>query len=172
MSSDNFGASAQAEGQRREVPPTGGYPPHPSYPSYPSYPSAYPSTGGAAPYPYYPPYAYYPPPMSVQISSWAITSLICAIVGVVTLNIIAGALGAIFGHVALREIKNANGWREGHGMAMAGTIIGYVALGLALLVIAFYVLYFIFIITLFQSIPTTTPEGLVTSLLGILPLPR
>jgi Domain of unknown function (DUF4190) len=169
MSSENFGASAQTEGQQREVPPAGTYP---SYPSYPSYPQAYPATGGATPYPYFPPYAYYPPPMAVQLSSWAITSLICAIVGLASLNIIAAALGAIFGHVALREIKNANGWREGHGMAMAGTIIGYVALGLALLVIAFYVLYFIFIISLFQSIPTTPPTDLVAPLLGVLQLLR
>jgi hypothetical protein len=95
--------------------------------------------------------------MSVQLSSWAIASLICGIVGIASLNIIAGALGAIFGHIALREIKNSNGWREGRSMALAGTIVGYVALGLALLVIAFYVLYLIFIFSFLSTFPTSSP---------------
>ncbi|HEV8192489.1 MAG TPA: DUF4190 domain-containing protein [Ktedonobacterales bacterium] len=33
------------------------------------------------------------------------------------MNFIPAVLGAIFGHVTLREIKNSNGWRDGRGMA-------------------------------------------------------
>src|SRR5690348_13717221 len=109
MSSENVGASTPSEGQQREFPPTGGYP---------QGPWANPAAGGAAsypnPYPYYPPYGYYSPP-AVQTSGWAIASLVCGIVGIATLNFIPGLLGAIFGHVALREIKSSNGWRDGRG---------------------------------------------------------
>lgn len=156
MASDSPTPGVQTETQQRDLPP---------FSSYPGYPPAYPMSGGAATYGYYPPVAYYPPPMSVQLSTWAITSLICSIVGIASLNIILALLGVIFGHVSLREIKAANGWREGRGMALAGTIVGYVGLGLALLVITFYVLYIIAFISFVQSIPPSpTPEGFVTHL--------
>ena len=162
MSTENVGAGAQAEGSQR------GYPPLPPG-GYPSYPPSYPAPGGM-PYGYPQPYAYYPPPMSVQLSSWAIASLVCGVVGIATLNIIAAGLGAIFGHVALREIKDSNGWREGRSMALAGTIVGYVALGLALMVFAFYILYLIFIFSFLQSIPNTSPNDFIGHLLNALQL--
>src|SRR5579859_7152349 len=58
----------------------------------------------------------------------AIASLICSIVGI-------AILGIIFGHIALSEIKRSNGWQEGRGMALAGLIIGYIEIGLTVLVL-------------------------------------
>ncbi len=156
MSSENVGASTPSDGQQREFPPTGGYP---------QTPWAYPAAGGAAPYPHYPPYGYYSP-LTIQTSGWAIASLVCAIVGIATLNFIPGLLGAIFGHVALREIKSSNGWRNGQGMAMAGMIIGYIATGLSLLIVVLYILYLIFIFSFLQSIPETTPTDFAPHLLA------
>lgn len=180
MSSENGEASAQVEGQRSDLPPTGDYPPN----SW-----GYPPTGGA-PYPPYQPYAPYPYPYyyapygygygayswpAPQTSGMAIASLVCSIVGLVAIGALGGvvsAVGVIFGHLALREIKNSNGWRGGRGLALSGTIIGYIGIGLSLLFLALYVLYLIFIVALFQSYPTTSPEDLVPHLLGALQLLR
>lgn len=104
---------------------------YPTGSDYQDYPPPYPP--GANPPPpggYGPPYpgyqSYYPGPMPPSTNSWAIASLVCSIVGV-------SILGIIFGHIALGEIKRSNGWQTGHGMALAGLIIGYLEIGLALI---------------------------------------
>lgn len=96
------------------------------------------------PPPNYPPsYAgyqqYYPGPMARSTNPWAIASLICSIVGI-------SILGVIFGHIAMSEIKRSNGWQDGHGMALAGLIIGYIEIGVSLLV-------FILIVGFVRSAP-------------------
>lgn len=65
--------------------------------------------------------------MPPSTNPWAIASLICSIVGI-------SILGIIFGHIALSEIKRANGWYTGRGMALAGLIIGYAGIALTILV--------------------------------------
>lgn len=174
MSSENAEVSAAESGPRPDGLPTSEYPPYPwgyppatsamPYPPYQPYPSY-------APYPnpyYYPAYGYgyysYPTP---QTSGWAIASLICSIAGMVMLGVIFSVVGVIFGHIAMREIKNSNGWRGGQGMALAGLIVGYIGLGLSLIVLTLYFLYLTFIVTLFQSYPTTDPTDFVPHLLTV-----
>lgn len=109
-----------------------GYPP--PYPPNYSTPgaSARPPGSSAPPYPGYQPY--YPGPMPPSTNPWAIASLICSIVGV-------SLLGVIFGDIALSEIKRSNGWQVGHGMALAGLIVGFVEIGLGIL---FAIVFFSF----------------------------
>jgi serine/threonine protein kinase len=47
---------------------------------------------------------------------------------------IPGVLAAIFGHLALRDIRRSGGRMKGHGLAIAGLVLGYFSIGLALLV--------------------------------------
>ena len=49
--------------------------------------------------------------------------------------------GIICGHIALGQIKRTG--ESGHGLAFAGTIIGYVLSGLTLLFLLFYVIFFV-----------------------------
>ena len=49
--------------------------------------------------------------------------------------------GIIAGHIALGQIKRTG--EGGHGLALAGTIIGYVLTGLGLLVALFYIIFFV-----------------------------
>ncbi len=65
-----------------------------------------------------------------------------------TLAIIAIILGFVFplggiicGHIALGQIKRTG--ESGHGLALAGTIIGYVLTGLTLLFVLVYVIFFV-----------------------------
>ena len=57
-------------------------------------------------------------------------ALLCAPVGIVT-----GIGAAVCGHIALSKIKTDPDRWEGHGVALAGTIIGYAATALCLLTV-------------------------------------
>jgi hypothetical protein len=51
-----------------------------------------------------------------------------------------GALGAILGHVARRQIRLR--YEGGEGMALAGIIVGWIAFGLGLIISAAFVVFF------------------------------
>lgn len=52
-------------------------------------------------------------------NSLAIASFVCSLLGI-------SLLGVIFGHIALRQIRRANGRMHGRGLAIAGLILGYI----------------------------------------------
>lgn len=81
--------------------------------------------------------------MAPATSGYAIASLICSLLGYIGGFGIGPILGIIFGHLAIREIDRSNGMLQGRGMAQAGLILGYIALGLALLMLVGFALIFI-----------------------------
>lgn len=87
--------------------------------------------GPQQPYPYGPAYGY-PPPTSTN--GMAIGSLVTSIFGFLCYGI-PGAVGAVLGHVALRQIARSG--QQGRGLALAGVIVGWLSFGLwaALLVV-------------------------------------
>ena len=72
----------------------------------------------------------YTPP---QTSGLAIASLVCSLTGF-------SLLAVIFGHIALGKIRRSNGAVEGRGLALAGTIVGYVGFALFIAIIIFTVI--------------------------------
>ena len=92
--------------------------------------------------PYYQP-GYYPGPMPAPTNGMAIASLSCSVASFVIIPLIGAILGVIFGHMALGQINASNGREQGRGMAQAGLIIGYIHLGLFVLVIAIVILFII-----------------------------
>ncbi|OKI61672.1 DUF4190 domain-containing protein [Micromonospora sp. CB01531] len=84
----------------------------------------------AVPYPAFPPVAR---PVAVQpplTSGMATASLVLGILGVLGGWCLFGLpciLAVILGHVAMRETRD--GTRSGHGMAVAGLVLGYVFVG-------------------------------------------
>ena len=71
-------------------------------------------------------------------SGWAVASLVLGIVGMLTFictGVVLGLLAAICGHIALSRIKKAAGLVTGHDLAVAGMIMGYLALILMLLLL-------------------------------------
>ena len=68
---------------------------------------------------------------SLVLSGIAICGFCCG------LFLVAAVAGVVCGHLALSKIK-ANPELEGHGLAMSGIIIGYVAIGLVLIRILFF----------------------------------
>jgi len=69
--------------------------------------------------------------LSLVFSGIAICGFCCG------LFIVAAIAGVVCGHLALSKIK-ANPELEGHGLAMSGIIIGYVAIGLVLIRVLFF----------------------------------
>jgi Domain of unknown function (DUF4190) len=70
-------------------------------------------------------------------SKWAVASLVCSLVGLCIG--LSSILGVIFGHMALSEIKRSNNYVQGRGLALAGLILGYVEIALAVIVVIFIV---------------------------------
>lgn len=62
---------------------------------------------------------------TTKINGLAIASMV---LGIVWIYWIGSILAVIFGHVALRQIKQSNGSQSGRGMAIAGVVLGYVGL--------------------------------------------
>ncbi|NYF16226.1 hypothetical protein HDC37_001040 [Microbacterium sp. AK009] len=119
---------APAYGQQ---PAPGAYAAQAPYGSAPSYgtPPPYgtpPAYGGA-------PYGAYAAP---KTNTMAIVSLISSLVGVVLIPFIGSLVGVITGHMALSQIKRTG--EQGRGLALAGTIVGYVGLGFILLLVLFF----------------------------------
>ena len=78
---------------------------------------------------YQPPY--YPP--APPSNTMAIISLISSIAGVTVVPTFGSILGLILGYVAKKQIAESQGTQGGGGMATAGIIIGWIGIGLGLL---------------------------------------
>ena len=78
---------------------------------------------------------YYAGPMPPGASYWAIASLACSLGGLFVLFPLGPVIGVIFGHIALVDIRKAQGTKTGRGMAITGLVVGYGAIGVAVLLI-------------------------------------
>lgn len=129
--SSQSSAQQQQPQEQQQQGASGAPAPYPGTPGYPGYPpSGYPM------YPGYPGYAaapYYAGPMPRKTNGMAIASLACSIASWVIIPVFGAVLGVIFGHLALGQLRRADGAEEGRGLAIAGLAVGYVNLILWLL---------------------------------------
>lgn len=63
----------------------------------------------------------YPPVGAERTSGKAIASLVCGIINVFPLFVVA----VILGHLSLSDIRKSGGRLKGHGLAVAGLVLGY-----------------------------------------------
>ena len=77
------------------------------------------------------PYAPAPPPQ-VKTNSLAIASFV---LGIVWVYWIGSILALVFGYVALRQIRQAHGWQQGRGFAIAGVVLGWIGVAALALVL-------------------------------------
>ena len=68
----------------------------------------------------------------------AIASLVLGIVGITCLGPLGAIPAVICGHVGLSRIKKSGGALQGQGLALAGLILGYVSIGLMIVLIPLY----------------------------------
>ena len=84
----------------------------------------------------YPPVSNYQPTQPMQKDNGlAIASLICGIAAYIVIPFLGALAAIIMGHIALSQIKDSNGLLKGKGMATAGLVLGYVQIGLGVLVV-------------------------------------
>lgn len=141
--------------QQPGYPPPGyqpaGYPP-PGYPQAEYPPPGYPPPAMPGP-PYqqypgrYPAYDPYRPPRPPGTNGKAITSLVASLAGLVLFGLPSVA-GLILGIMAMRETKSTG--QDGHGLALAGVIVGALA-------VAAWLLYAIVIIIAAIVFVSTSP---------------
>ena len=74
-----------------------------------------------------------------RTNGFAITSLVCGILGFCAGGALAAIPAIVFGHIALAQINRSGGMEQGRGMAIAGLVMGYLFLALIVLYIAFVV---------------------------------
>lgn len=119
------------------------------YPGSYVYPEPY-------PYPYAAPGYYYPwmyAPPAPRLGTWALVSMICGAVSIVSFQSILAILAIVFGFIGLNEVKKSQGTVEGRGFAMAGIVTGFISIGLTIIVIALYILYFVFLLSALSTFP-------------------
>lgn len=101
--------------------------PAPQPPAYSQAPAGYPAYGAPA----YPAAPAYGAPAGAKTNTLAIVSLIASISGFIILPFIGSIVGIITGHMSLSQIKRTG--EGGRGMGLAGTIVGWVGLALAII---------------------------------------
>lgn len=112
--------------------------PAPVAPPPPGY--GYPQAGYAYPQPYagQPGYGYVP---VRPTNTFAVISLVSSLASMMVL--IGWIPGIVFGHMALRQIRQTG--EAGEGMAKAGLIVGYIFGALLVVGVLAYVAFFVFI---------------------------
>lgn len=68
-----------------------------------------------------------------QVPTPSVLAIISLIAGILGLIFFGSLIAVICGHIARSNIRNSNGALTGDGMALAGLILGYFALGLTAL---------------------------------------
>src|SRR5258706_14723823 len=87
---------------------------------------------------------------------WAIVSISFAASTVIGSWCFGGLVAVITGHVARQQIKRTG--EAGGNLALAGLIVGYVAIGLTLLFIAVYIAFLGFVFAFVANQATFTPR--------------
>lgn len=87
---------------------------------------------------------------------WAIVSICFACSTVIGTWCFGGLIAVITGHIARQQIR-ASG-ESGGSLALAGLIIGYVAIGLFFLFIIAYILFFVFVFAVASTHSTPSPS--------------
>lgn len=81
------------------------------------------------------------PPQSTT-NSFAVASLVCGILGWSLLPFLGSIAAVIFGHMARTKIRQSAGAEGGDGLAVAGLVLGWISIGLWLLGIIAFFLFF------------------------------
>jgi hypothetical protein len=84
--------------------------------------------------------SYRDPYAAPPTSGLAVVSLIASIGGLTVLPTVGSVIGLILGYIAKRQIEESMGRMGGEGLARGGIIIGWVGIGLAVLLACFFLL--------------------------------
>jgi hypothetical protein len=77
-----------------------------------------------------------------QTSPLAVVSLVAGILGWTLLPVLGSIVAIVCGHLARAEIRRSPETLEGDGLALAGLILGYLVIGLSVLLVIGAILFF------------------------------
>jgi hypothetical protein len=77
-----------------------------------------------------------------QTSALAVVSLVSGILGWTLMPVLGSLVAVVTGHLARGEVRRAPSRLEGDGLAVAGLVLGYLALALGLLLVVGLMLFF------------------------------
>jgi len=83
------------------------------------------------------------PEFPIKDNNLAITSLVAAILGWTLLPLFGSIVAVITGHLAKKEIRESLNTEGGNAMATAALILGYIQLGIFVLIAIFLILMLI-----------------------------
>ena len=107
-------------------------PPEPPTVPIPPGPGPAPPPAGTPPPPHPPTgYVVYGPPQPTSTNGMAIASMV---LGILWLYWIGSILALIFGYIAKRQIDESAGTQTGRGMAVAGIVLGWIGVGVGVLI--------------------------------------
>ena len=86
-----------------------------------------------------------------QQSGKAIASMICSIAGLMMCLFVGQIIGIVLGYSARNEIRASQGMLTGEGFATAGIIIGWIGIGIDILLVLFYAVIFAMFIANFPG---------------------
>lgn len=69
---------------------------------------------------------------SAKVNGFAIASMV---LGIVWIYWVGSILAVVFGHIALKQIKESSDTQSGRGMAIAGLVLGYVGVAIVALIL-------------------------------------
>lgn len=75
-------------------------------------------------------------------SPLAVVSLVAGILGWTLLPVLGSIVAIVCGHLARAEIRRSPETLEGDGLALAGLILGYLVIGLSVLLVIGAILFF------------------------------
>lgn len=88
-----------------------------------------------------PPYGY---PMVRQTNGKAIGAIVCGIGSLVTCLLFLGIPAVVLGNLALAEIDDSRGTQDGRQLAVAGRLLGWVAIALMILALVALLVILVF----------------------------
>jgi Domain of unknown function (DUF4190) len=157
------GYGSPVSGQPAYVDPVSGQPTaYPADTSGYAQQQPYPTSPGYAGYPGYPGYGTPVMVPSQRTNGMAIAAMVVSLVSLPGLfcygvgGIVIGMVGAILGHVARRQVTERG--EGGSGMALAGIIIGWIAVAVGVVVLGL----FIWLVWWASNLPSTYPSPYTT----------
>jgi hypothetical protein len=81
------------------------------------------------------------PPAVASTNGYAIASFVLGLVGIFVFPLVGSILALIFGYIGRNEIDRSAGTQTGRGLAIAGIVLGWVGVALAVVLFVVAVLF-------------------------------
>lgn len=88
-------------------------------------------------------------------NTMAVISMIAGILGLTVVPVLGSIVALVVGYMARKEIRESNGSQGGDGIAVAGIVMGWISVGLAVLTCIAAIAFIAFIFAVTGVVSTT-----------------